>query len=142
MAFARKAAGLLEARDVQGLQDLLADDFRAKGPTLELTKQQALGYLQILFTAFPDHSFGWGDFEERGDTIYYNAQETGTHLGTLDLKPLGVPLTLPPTGKSFKLPRSQYTFRATGDKLSYYSEEAVEGGGLAGMLEQLGVKLP
>lgn len=139
---AKRMADLLEARDVKELQVLLADDFIAKGGTLELAKQQALGYLQIFFTAFPDHSFGFTGFVEKGDLVYCTGQETGTHQGVLDLNPLGMPLALPPTGKSFKLPKSVFTFRVTGDKVTYFSEEAVKGGGLAGILEQLGVKLP
>ena len=139
---AKRVADLLDSRDVKGLQVLLADDFRAKGGTLELTKQQTLGFLQILFTAFPDHSFGFADFEEKGDLIYCTGHETGTHKGVLDLNPLGMPISLPPTGKSFKLPKSVFTFRAANDKLIYFSEEAAEGGGLAGILAQLGVKLP
>jgi hypothetical protein len=139
---AKRLADLLESRDVKGLQVLLADDFRAKGATLELSKQQALGYLQIFFTAFPDHGFGFADFEEKEGLIYCTSQETGTHLGVLDLYPLGMPVSLPPTGKSFKLPKSTFTFRVEGDKVTSYSEEPVKGGGLAGILEQLGVKLP
>jgi hypothetical protein len=73
--------------------------------------------------------------------INSNGQETGTHTGVLDLNPIGMPISLPPTGKSFRLPKSVYTFRVAGDKVTYYSEEAVQGGGLAGILEQLGVKL-
>lgn len=139
---AKRVAALLEARDVQGLQAVMADEFRAKGPTLELNKQQTLGYLQIFFTAFPDHRFGLTDFEEQGDLIYCTGQETGTHQGVLDLKPFGLTVSLSPTGKSFKLPKSVFTFRVAGEQLTYYSEEAVTGGGLAGILEQLGVKLP
>lgn len=139
---AKRAADLLESRDLKGLPALLADDFRAKGATLEFTKQQALGYLQIFFTAFPDHRFGFTDFGEKGDLVYCTGQETGTHKGVLDLNPLGMPVSLPPTGKSFRLPKSIFTFHVAGDKVTYYSEEAVKGGGLAGILEQLGVKLP
>lgn len=139
---AKRVADLLDSRDVQGLQALLADDFRAKGGTLELTRQQTLGYLQIFFKAFPDHRFGFADFEEKGDLIYCTGHETGTHSGVLDLYPFGMPISLPPTGKSFKLPKSVFTFRAANDKLIYFGEEAAEGGGLAGILAQLGVKLP
>ena len=139
---AKRFANLLESGDVKGLQALLADDFQAKGGTRELTKQQALGYLQIFFAAFPDHSFGFADFEEKGDLVNCTGQETGTHKGILDLNPFGIPISLPPTGKSFKLPKSIYTFRVAGDKVTFYGEEAVQGGGLAGILEQLGVKLP
>ncbi len=137
----KRVADLLESRDVKGLQAVMADDFRAKGPTLELNKQQTLGYLQVFFTAFPDHSFGFADFEEEGDLIQCTGQEIGTHQGILDLNPLGMPVSLPPTGKSFKLPKSVFSFRVAEDKLTYYAEETVKGGGLAGILEQLGVKL-
>jgi hypothetical protein len=139
---AKKFADLLESGDLKGLQALMSDDFRAKGATRELTKQQALGYLQMFLTAFPDHRFGFAEFEEKGDLITCTGQETGTHLGVLDLKPFGIPVSLPPTGKSFKLPQSVYSFRVAGDEVTSYFEEAVQGGGLAGILEQLGVKLP
>ena len=139
---AKRFADLLESGDVKGLQVLLADDFKAKGATAELIKQQAIGYLQIFFTAFPNHSFGFADFEEKGDLVICTGQEKGTHKGVLDLNPFGIPISLPPTGKSFNLPKSIFTFRLVGDKVTYYSEEAVKGGGLAGILEQLGVKLP
>lgn len=137
---AKKAANLLESRELQGLQALLADDFRAKGATLELTKQQILGYLQIFFTAFPDLRFNFTDFEEKEGLIYCTSQETGTHTGVLDLNPFGMPVLLPPTGKSFKLPKSVFAFHVVGDKVMYLNEEAVKGGGMAGILEQLGVK--
>jgi hypothetical protein len=139
---AKRAADLLESKDLKGLQALLAEDFRAKGATLELTKQQTLGYLQIFFTAFPDHRFCFTDFEEKEGLIYCTGQETGTHEGILDLNPFGMPVSLPPTEKTFKLPKSVFTFRVVGDQVTYFSEEAVKGGGLAGILEKLGVKLP
>ncbi len=142
LEIAKKVADLLESRDLKVLQVFLAEDFRAKGGTSELTKQQTLGFLQILFTAFPDHSFGFADFEEKGGLIYCTGHETGTHKGVLDLNPLGMPISLPPTGKSFKLPKSVFTFRAANDKLISFGEESAEGGGMAGILAQLGVKLP
>ncbi len=139
---AKRFANLLESGDVKGLQALMADDFQAKGATRELTKQQSLDYLQMFLTAFPDIRYGFTDFEEKGDVIQCAGQEIGTHLGDLDLRPFGIPISLPPTGKFFKLPKSIYSFRVAGDKVTFYSEEAAQGGGLAGILEQLGVKLP
>ena len=53
-----------------------------------------------------------------------------------------MPVSLPPTGKTFELPESVYTIRVVDDKVVYFSEKVVEGGGLAGILSQLGVKLP
>lgn len=139
---AKKFAELMEAKDLKGLQEIMADDFAAKGPSLELNKPQVIGYLNILFTAFPDISFGLTDFEEIGDLISCDSHERGTHNGILDLNPFGMPISLPPSGKTFTLPKGRFVFRVTDDKVTYFSEEIVEGGGLAGMLAQLGVKLP
>jgi hypothetical protein len=139
---AKRFANLLESGDVKELQILMTDDFKAKGGTRELNKQQALAYLQLFSAAFPDNRFGFTDFEVKGDVIQCFGQETGTHLGILDLKPFGIPISLSPTGKSFKLPKGTYTFRVAGDKVTEYIEETVTGGGLAGILEQLGVKIP
>jgi ketosteroid isomerase-like protein len=132
----------LECRDLAGLETLLADDFAAKGPTMELTKQQALAYLQLLFTAFPDHRFGLADYEEEGELIHCTTHESGTHQGILDLKAFGLPVALPPTNKPFRLPGGRLTIRVADGKIAYFGEEATEGGGLAGILDQLGVRLP
>lgn len=136
----KRAAHLLESRDIQGFQAMLADDFIARGAAQELNKSQALGYLQIFFAAFPDHRFNFTNFTEKGDEITCTGQETGTHLGLLDLKPFGIPVSLPATGRSYKLPISVFTFRVSGEKLTGYSEEATPGAGMAGILEQLGIK--
>ncbi len=127
---------MLEFSDLNGLQDLLVDDFKAQGATRELTKQQTLAYLQLFFIAFPDHRFGFTDFEDKGDLISCVGEETGTHKGVLDLKPFGMPVSLPPTGKHSKLPRTIFTFHVAGDKVTTYNE-SVQGGGLAGIIEQL-----
>jgi len=141
LEIAKKFADLLESKDVQGLQVLLADQFIAKGAARELNKPQALQYLEIFFSAFPDHTFNFTDFHEQEGVIHCIGEEVGSHTGILDLKPLGIPVKLPPTGRSFKLPKTTYTFRVEGNLVRFYGEEAVEGGGLAGILAQLGIKL-
>ncbi len=142
LEIATRFSEFLERRDLAGLQTLLADDFAAKGPTMEINKQQTLAYLQILFTAIPDYRFGLTNFQEQGELIRCTTHESGTHQGVLDLKALGLPVSLPATGKSFELPSSTLTIRVVNGKVAYFGEEAVPGGGLAGMLDQLGVKLP
>ena len=139
---AKKCAALLESRDPQGLQAMLTEDFKARGEARELNKPQTLGFLQILFTAFPDHRFGFTDFKQEGDWVHCAGEEMGTHTGTLDLKPFGLPIALPPSGKSFHLPKTKFSFQVAGERISYYVEEGVSGGGLAGILGQLGVNLP
>jgi hypothetical protein len=36
------------------------------------------------------------------------------------------------------MPKSGYTFRVSGDQVTYFGEEVVQGGGLTGILSQLG----
>ena len=138
---AKRFAALAEAKDLNGLQAILTDDFTAKGSTIKLNKQQLVGYLKVLFTAFPDYCFGMTNFEEKGDSVYCDSYENGTHQGILDLNPFGLPVTLPPTGKAFTLPKSRFTFRVENNKITYFNEEVTTGGGLEGILAQLGVKL-
>jgi predicted ester cyclase len=139
---ARKFSETLESRNLESLQALLADGFAAKGPSMQLTREQTLGYLKVLFTAFPDYSFGLTDFRQEGESIQCTSHESGTHTGLLDLKPFGLSVSLPPTGKPFRLPGSTFTIHVANDKITYFGEESVPGGGLAGILGQLGVKLP
>jgi len=54
---------------------------------MDLNKSQVIDYLRILFTAFPDISFGLTNFEEKDDLIYCDSHEKGTHNGILDLNP-------------------------------------------------------
>src|SRR5512138_3446999 len=92
---AHQLANALESRDLAELRTLLPDSFIAKGPSFELNKAQTLGYLQIMFAAFPDHRFGLTDFREEREFVHCTAHERGTHTGLLDLNPLGMPVSLP-----------------------------------------------
>ncbi len=139
---AQKFASLLNARDWNELHDLLAENFTARGPTLALNREQIIHYLQILITAFPDMEFGLTNFEEKDGLMVSKGREKGTHTGRLDLHPLGIEVSLPPTGKTFELPETIYMIGAAGGKVIYYGEEEVAGGGLAGLLAQLGVEVP
>jgi predicted ester cyclase len=137
---AKRFTDALEARELDLAGAMMADEFKAIGPSLQLTKPQTMAYLQLLFTAFPDYGFNFESLEPAGDYIRCYAHEQGTHLGTLDLKAFGMPLVVSATGKSFHLPKSTFSFQADGEKVTSFKEEAGQGGGLAGMLDQLGLK--
>ena len=138
---AERCAGLLEAKDLNGLEDILADNFTTEGPTTDLNKQQTISYLKTLFTAFPDMNFGFTDFEEKQYLVTCDIHQKGTHTGILDLAPFGLPVSLPSTGKAFDLPAGGFVFGVENKKIIFFSEGVREGGGLTGILAQLGVKL-
>jgi hypothetical protein len=104
---------------------------------MALGKQQAIGFLRVLFTAFPDHSFGFSELKIDAGEGVCTGVESGTHRGVLDLTSFGLPVCLAPTGRLVRLPPSKFTFQVEGDEVTAFAEEVGEGGGLAGILAHL-----
>lgn len=139
---AKRVFELIEAKDTAGAAKLLTDDFTFSGPTPEpIGGAQWLAMHDKLNAAFPDWKFNLTDVHEHGDFIHSTAQITGTHTGDLDLSPMGMP-TIPATGKAVKLPREELNVKVVGDKIKSIDGPPVEGGGLMGILGQLGVQPP
>ena len=76
-----------------------------------------------------------------GGLIRVSSELKGTHRGTLDLSPLGLGAT-PATDKSFATPRERGTVTIKGDKVFSWVVGRIEGGGLMGVLGQLGLTVP
>lgn len=139
---ARRVFELIEAKDTAGAAKLLSDDFTFSGPVPEpINGAQWLGIHDKLNAAFPNWKFNLADAHEHGDVIHCAVQITGTHTGDLDLSPMGMP-TVPATGKSVKLPREELNVKVVGDKIKSIDGPPVDGGGVMGLLGQLGVQAP
>lgn len=133
---------LIEAKDTASAAELLTDDFTFSGPVPEpISGAEWLGMHDKLNAAFPDWKFNISDVHEHGDVVHITAQITGTHTGDLDLSPMGMP-TVPATGNAVQLPQEELDVAVVGDKIASISGEPVHGGGVMGILEQLGVELP
>ncbi len=76
-----------------------------------------------------------------GDVVKISAELKGTHSGVLDLSPLGLGMT-PATNKSFATPLEHGKVTVKGDKVTSWFVEPIEGGGLMGILGQLGIAVP
>ncbi|HLV98750.1 MAG TPA: nuclear transport factor 2 family protein [Ktedonobacterales bacterium] len=137
---ARKALHASETGDLATLNTLAADDFQFLGVTPQaLGKQEFLGFIESIHTAFPDFKFNETSASESGNTATIKHKITGTHKGTLNIP--GMP-PIPATGKSFVLPEETSVFTFAGDKASKYLAEPAPNGGLMGILAQLGVSMP
>ena len=55
---------------------------------------------------------------------------------------LRIPWAIPATGKRISLPVEHITFTFKGDKIASMTSDIVPGGGVAGVLAQIGVPLP
>jgi steroid delta-isomerase-like uncharacterized protein len=89
----RRAYDLINAGDVDGFGDLLADDFveHEDTPGLEPTKEGVKAFFHMYRAAFPDLRFAAEDVLVSGDKVVARARATGTHQGEF--------MGIPPTGK-------------------------------------------
>ena len=89
----RRAYDLINAGDIDGFGDLLADDFveHEDTPGLEPTKEGVKTFFRMYKAAFPDLRFDPQDVLVSGDKVVTRARATGTHQGEF--------MGIPPTGR-------------------------------------------
>jgi predicted ester cyclase len=135
-------AEAFNAGDFDTVASYLADDFQFSGPVPEpISGQQWLGLTKLMRAAFPDIQYRMRVVDVEGDVVTATNQLSGTHTGDLDLSAMGMGV-IPATGKSFSNPEEVGRGVVRGDKLASIHITPVEGGGLMGILAQLGIKPP
>jgi predicted ester cyclase len=141
---ARKLMEALEKGDREGAGQYVTDDFTVTGPTPDpIGKAEFLGLHYILAQAFPDFSFNVIQVKQQGDEVEGTIHITGTQTGVLDVSEIGLPIPpLQPTGKKVVMPEEHPVLTIRGDKFSSLHLPKVPGGGLPGILQQLGLQMP
>jgi steroid delta-isomerase-like uncharacterized protein len=81
----------INAGDVDGFGDLVADDFveHEELPGLEPTKAGVLSFFRMYLAAFPDLRMSAEDVLPSGDKVVARVRATGTHQGDF----MGIPAT-------------------------------------------------
>jgi hypothetical protein len=93
--------------------------------------------------AFPDWKFNVSETRVEGNKAYRTIQITATHSGIYDLSKLGIDLPpLLPTGHARSWPVEYLTCTVKKGRITQMMVETGPGGGLIGILEWLGIKLP
>jgi predicted ester cyclase len=132
----------LEARDFEKAASYLTDDFVFSGPVPQPIGTREFIAVQSAFEdAFQDWSFNSHDEVEEGDKVVAAVQITGTHTRDLVLPMPGMP-TIPATNKRVSNPVEHLTFTFRGDKIASLTSDNVPGGGVPGVLQQIGDSLP
>jgi predicted ester cyclase len=130
----------MEARDWEKVASYLSDDFTLSGPTPQpVGKNEFIAIQSAFMTAIPDWSFNLSHLKEQGDKVLATVRVTGTH--NRDLAVPGLP-PVPATNKKISLPEEHMEFTFKGDKIASLSSDNVPGGGVPGVLQQMGVPLP
>lgn len=90
----RRFYDLMNAGDIDGFGDLMADDFveHEVTPGLEPTKEGVKEFFRMYLAAFPDLKMSAEDVLASGDKVVARVRATGTHQGEF--------MGIPATGKS------------------------------------------
>lgn len=117
------------------------EDMIFSGPVPQpIKRNEYVTLMKNLVGASPDWNFHARDFRVLGDTVKVTVGITGTQTRTLPGLMPGM-LVLPPTNKRFILPEEHLSIKVRGDKICELVVDVVPGGGVIGMLSQLGVQL-
>jgi len=131
--------------DFQKAKFLVSNDCQFSGPVPEPIKREAwMGMNKNLKKACPNLDYHF--HVERvdglnGHLVKISAELKGTQSGVLDLSPVGLGVT-PATNKSFATPREHVKVTIKDSKVASWVVEPIEGGGLMGILTQLGLTMP
>ena len=131
--------------DFQKARFLVSNDCQFRDGSAEPIKREAwMGINKSLKKAFPnlDYHFHVDRVDGLdGSVVKISAELKGTHSEVLDLTSVGLGVT-PATNKSFATPREHGKVTIKGGKVASWVVEPMEGGGLIGILGQLGISVP
>jgi predicted ester cyclase len=131
-----------ESGDSKKVESFLSDDMVFAGPVPQpIGKHEFIGLQSALVAAIPDWKFNASEYKEQGDKVMLKVHINGTNTKTLNLPPMGIQ-SMPPTGKHVQLPYEPLTVTVINGKATRIEAEHVEGGGVPGVLAQLGIAMP
>jgi predicted ester cyclase len=122
--------------------DMLTDDMVFAGPVPKpVGKHEFVGLMTAMVAAMPDWKFNAKGLKQTGDKVTGVFQITGTQTRELNLPMPGFQ-KLPASGKHVALPKEGITITIKNGKIARLESEVVPGGGVNGVLAQLGVVMP
>jgi hypothetical protein len=127
-----------ESGNVDYLREHSTEDFTITGAAPQPISERELSELLPHVTrAIPDWRFNASNFKQVGDRITCSVRISGIHSGVLDLPMMNIH-GYQPTGKRIRLPLEQNTYYIKDGKVARLDVEKVEGGGIPGILTQIG----
>ncbi|MDQ2884998.1 MAG: nuclear transport factor 2 family protein [Chloroflexota bacterium] len=132
----------LEANEQETAADFLTDDFMATGWTPQpLDKSAFLTVIGGLKSGMPGLMFNMHNIEEDSDTINATFQIAGYQTDSFNLPPLSLP-PIPQMARSISMPAEDVSFTFINEKIKLMNVKPTRGGGISGLLHQLGVDAP
>jgi hypothetical protein len=119
-----------------------ADNFKFTGPMSQAQdKEQYISTMEKITQGVTGWNFNRHDIRVDANTVMVPVRISGTHTRTLPSLGPGMP-DLPASNRSFHLANEVIRVIFQGDRISEMHVDPVAGGGVSGMLEQLGMQIP
>jgi len=131
----------IQENDFSNAESLVTNTFRMEGWEPDsITSREYLNMMRCIVKGIPDYKFNYQNFNEKGNTVNFTINVTGTHTREIPSIISGVD-SVPATNKKIKLPQQTVWVTIKDNKIDTVRFELVEGGGLLGLFKQLGVDL-
>ena len=132
----------MNSGDWEKVASYLSEDFKFMGPVPEpIGGKEWIGLSESMKRAFPDVQYNLRIDSIEGDVVRTTTQLRGTHTGDFDLTAMGFGV-IPASGISFSNPEEKGEAVVKGDKIISLHVKSVEGSGLMGILQKIGVEVP
>jgi len=132
----------LQSGNIEVAAEQMADEFVGIGLTAQpLDKGTFLELQSRHADAMPDFSYNLHDLHEQDNRVDAFIHITGTNINDLELPMYGIPLVRA-TGVAIDLSEVHSEYIVQGEKIVAMSVDAVPGGGLPDLLQQVGQELP
>jgi hypothetical protein len=133
----------LQSGDIELAANRMTSDFTMSGFFAKpLDESEFLVMQSKLLAAMPDFSYNTSELqEEEQGMVKALLQITGTQSNDLDLSLLGI-RPIQATGLAVTLPQTPVTYQMKEGKIASMKWEQFAGGGMSGLLQQIGAELP
>ena len=132
----------MERNDFTKAESYASKDLKVTGVApVPLGANEFFGTMKALVTGIPNWKFNYKIGSESKNIVETKLRITGTHTREIP-SPLPGVKNVAPTNKTVRMPEERVTFTFNNNKLVNINVEKVEGGGVPGLLKQLGVEIP
>ncbi|MDP4116438.1 MAG: ester cyclase [Bacteroidota bacterium] len=132
----------IERNDFTKAETYLARDFKVTGVAPDpLGANEFLGLHRAFNKGMPDFRFNYKIGKDKNNVVDLKVRLTGTHTKEMPAPIPGLH-NITATNKSIKMPEEPIRVTIKDKKITTLHLEQVTGGGLTGLLKQIGVEMP
>lgn len=131
----------IQESDFTNAESLITNTFKLDGFEPDsCSGKEYLNVMRSIIKGIPDFKYNYQNFNEKGNTVNFTINVTGTNNREIPSLWQGVE-AVKPTNIKVRLPQENVWATFKDNKIDTITIEKVEGGGLEGIYQKLGVTL-